>query len=387
MDHPTKEELSQLSDLRRELHRHAEIANRESSTAALVRRRLERCQPAELISGLGGNGLAAVFGGREPGPRVLLRCELDALPMPETAALPHGSGDPRVSHRCGHDGHMALLLGLAAALHKGGVERGEVVLLFQPAEETGEGALRVLQDPRLAALTPDVAFALHNLPGFPLAQVVARGGAFASASRGLVARLRGSPAHASEPHLGRSPAAALARLISGLESLPQRCTALGEAAQVTVVHARLGEDSRFGTAPDSAVVMATVRAHRQAVLERLWDSPAALARRLARADGLEADVCAAEDFPATVNHPAAAVLVAAAAEDAGLDVAEPEAPFPWSEDFGHFTGCYPGALFGLGAGEDTPHLHSDAYDFPDELLPAGLALLRALVNRALHATP
>lgn len=386
MEHTTDGPLrsDDLAELRRRLHQHAEPSGGESATVALVERLLEGCRPDRLVTGLGGHGLAAVFCGTSVGPRVMLRCELDALPIPETPGLAHGSKTPGYSHRCGHDGHMALLLGLAGNLQD--VERGEVVLLFQPAEETGEGARRVLQDPRLDDLAPDLVFALHNLPGHPAGLVVVRGGAFASASRGLVVELQGVPAHASEPHNGRSPAAAVARLISGIEALPQRCAALDQGAQATVVCARLGEEA-FGTAPGSATVMATLRAHRQAVLERLWEEAAALGRRLAVADGLAVKVRPAEDFPATSNHPAAAALVAAAAEEAGLTVEQRQAPFPWSEDFGHFTGRFPGALFGLGAGVDTPHLHSDRYDFPDGLLPTGLTLLRALVGRALHANP
>jgi len=381
MEHPDGE----LVELRRQLHRRAELSNHEVATAALVAQVLQRSRPARVIAGLGGHGLAAVFAGREPGPRVLLRCELDALPIAEAADLPHGSADAEVSHRCGHDGHMALMLGLAARLGEDGVQRGEVVLLFQPAEETGEGARRVLDDARFGDLVPHMAFALHNLPGHPLGRVIVRSGPFASASRGLVVKLRGEPAHASEPNLGRSPTTALARLVSGVEALPQRCSALGEAVQATVVHARLGRAARFGTSPGGAVVMATLRAHRQGGLERVWEEAARLARGLAHADGLDVEVTAAEDFPATVNHPAAAALVAASAEDTGLDIDEPNAPFPWSEDFGHFTARFPGALFGLGAGEDSPHLHSDCYDFPDGLLSPGLALLRTLVGRAQNA--
>ena len=388
MDHEIDEPrwLDDLGQLRRQLHRLAEPSGQEAATAALVERYLQRCRPDRLVTDLGGHGLAAVFCGHAPGPRVMLRCELDALPIPETPGLPHGALTAGVSHRCGHDGHTALLLGLAAILRDGGVEAGEVVLLFQPAEETGEGARRVLEDARFEELTPQMVFALHNLPGHPLGRVLVRGGAFASASRGLVVELQGAPSHASQPHLGRSPAAAVARLISGVEALPQRCTSLEEGAQATVICARLG-DAAFGTAPGSGVVMATLRAHQQEVLERLWGEAAALGRRLAEADGLEARVRSEEDFPATINHPTAASLVAAAAEEAGLDVVEPEAPFPWSEDFGHFTGRFSGALFGLGAGADMPHLHSDRYDFPDGLLPTGLTLLRALVDRALHANP
>jgi len=195
--------MTALAELRRRLHRRAEVSSKEERTAALIAEAMSGFDrgtgPDQVLRGLGGHGVAFTFSGKEEGPTVLLRCELDALPIPETIALEHGSADPAASHKCGHDGHMATLVGVAADLAERPLARGRAVLLFQPAEETGEGAARVIADPQFTLIAPDFAVALHNLPGRPLGSVVVRRGAFNCASVGLIARLRGRTSHAAEP--------------------------------------------------------------------------------------------------------------------------------------------------------------------------------------------
>lgn len=383
MPHPHPDPQS-LRELRRTLHRHAERSDREEQTGRLVADYLARHRPDRLLTGLGGHGLAAVFRGRADGPTVLLRADLDALPIPETLELEHGSLDPAVAHKCGHDGHMAMLAGVAPLLRADPPAAGSVVLLLQPAEETGQGARRVLDDPAFREVAPDWAFALHNLPGFPRGQVLLREGFFASASRGLVVELTGETSHASEPDKGRSPALAAAQLIQGLGAAPQHHTALHEAAQVTVVHARVGELA-FGTSPGVATVAATLRTHSLPAMERLAARCLDLVHGTAGTFRLDVRTRWTEEFPPTVNDAAAAAAVRGAAGDVGLEVAAPEHPFPWSEDFGHFTGAFPGALAGLGAGREMPALHSPVYDFPDELLETGTALLERVARRVTAA--
>jgi len=366
-----------LEALRHTLHGAPDPSDQEARTAAFVERVLREHEPDEVRTGVGGPGLIALWRGAAPGPTVLVRCELDGLPIPETLALPYGSDTAGVSHKCGHDGHMTMVLGLAARLQRQTPSRGTVGLVFQPAEETGEGAARMLADGQLAGLAPDWVFALHNLPGVPLGQVVLRDGPFASASTGLVAELTGATSHAAEPEQGLSPALTMSQLVQVWSALPQTDAALHEAAKVTVIHARLGNPA-FGTTPGEATVMATLRAHDQPVLDRLAARAVDQAEGLAQAAGLEVETHFVEPFPATVNAPEANALILRAAQALGQPVAHLGRPFPWSEDFGHFTARFPGALFGLGAGESQPPLHHPTYDFPDALLPTGVALLEAL---------
>ncbi|MCB2185359.1 MAG: amidohydrolase [Deltaproteobacteria bacterium] len=362
--------------LRRHLHQWPELSGREEATAAHLARFLGEHGPAQLLTGLGGCGLAAVYEAGRPGPTILLRAELDALALNEAGERTHRSKNPGRAHLCGHDGHMALLAGLAPWLAATPLRRGRVVLLFQPAEETGQGAARLLADPRAAALRPDWVFALHNLPGHPLGQVLAKAGPANPASVGLEVRLLGKGCHAAHPEQGVSPAPALAALLSRLPELPRE---LGRPGLVTVCHAALGEPS-FGSAPETALVQATLRAGRDEDLEALRTAARELAAREGAAAGLTWETAWREYFPAVENHPAAVTMLAKAARAAVLDFVSPEEPFAWSEDFGHFTRQAPGALFCLGAGLDCPPLHNPVYDFPESLLEVGLGLYQSLLT-------
>ncbi|MFH2055369.1 MAG: amidohydrolase [bacterium] len=375
--------MRELVELRRRLHTQPELSHHETATAEIIHSFLLQNSPDELLTELGGHGLAAVYRGELEGPQVLVRCELDALPIPETIALDYSSQSEQVAHKCGHDGHMTILAGLAQQFGARRPARGSVVLLFQPAEETGEGAALVINDPKFQSLKPDFAIALHNLPGFPLGEVVLREGSFASASTGLIIRLQGKTSHAAEPQQGRSPALAVAQLIEGLSSLPQFRTALHEAAQVTVIHARLGEVA-FGTSPGAAEVMATIRSRTPEVMDKLTAEAAELARNIGAAYGLTVETETTQTFPATINDPQVVEVIAEAAADLKMNVYLALVPFGWSEDFGHFTDRFRGALFGLGAGEHHPALHNPTYDFPEELIEPGMKLFTRIIENLLN---
>jgi amidohydrolase len=378
--------LDDLRRLRRTLHERPELAHREHATAQLIAAFLSARGPDHLATGIGGTGVGAVFEGAEHGPTVVVRAELDALPIAELTELPYQSRTPGVAHLCGHDGHMTMVAGLADRLAENRPGRGRVCLLFQPAEETGEGAHLVVQDPFFERLAPDWAFAVHNLPGRPMGQVVVRTGTFAAGSVGAVVQLKGRTSHAAYPEEGRSPAATAAKLIHAAEQLPQELTGGGEHVSLaTVIHARIG-DVAFGTTPGEAVVMVTLRSDRAEGLMRLRLRLESVANELAVDHGLEVAVDWREEFPVTVNHPDAVAAVVSAAEANGLETAELDEPLRWSEDFGWFTNGRRGALVGLGSGSEQPPLHSGAYDFPDELIPIGLDLLSGAVRRALEGT-
>ncbi len=373
-----------LASLRKKLHENAEISGKESKTSEIIQSLLLQTNPAEIIMRLGGNGIAAIFTGKMEGPTILFRCELDALPIPEIMSLDHASKSEGVSHKCGHDGHMTIMIGFAQRLLEKPLNSGKVVLLFQPSEETGEGARLVIDDPNFKTEIPkpDFVFALHNLPGFPLGQIVIRENTFASASIGMIVDLKGSTSHASEPHLGRSPAMALAQIIQGLSAVPQFHTALHEACQVTIIHARLGEVA-FGTSPGNGQVMATLRTYSSEVLETLKNVCQRFVENIARANDLDYKVHWREEFPATINHEEAVDLIKESAIERKLPIYQSPVPFPWSEDFGHFTRSYNGALFGIGAGEKQPPLHHPTYDFPDELIETGIGMFETIMHRTL----
>ena len=375
-------DISALVALRRELHAHAELAGSEIETSRIIREFVEGHGPHRLVTGLGGCGLAAVFEGREDGPTLMFRSEIDAVPVQENNDFDHRSRRAGVSHKCGHDGHAATVAGLAAGLAGRPPSRGRVVLLFQPAEETGAGARGVLEDERFESIEPDWIFALNNLPGEALGEIQIKGGPFAAGSVGSILKLEGWTSHAAYPEQGRSPANAVAQLIQQLTVLPAALVRGSRIARITVVHARIGEPA-FGTTPGQAEVMATLRSDRDEVLERLRTEVVKRLGRIAQANALEHSHSWTDDFPVTANDPEAVRVVEAVAKAHGIAVAHRDVAYPWSEDFGWFTRRYPGAIFGLGSGVDHPALHSPSYDFPDELIPVGLELFEGIIERLL----
>jgi amidohydrolase len=375
-------ELTELVALRHDLHAHAELAGEEAETGRIIRAFLESCEPDGLVTELAGVGLAAIYEGPEKGPAVMFRAEMDAVPVQEKSGFDYRSGRPGVSHACGHDGHMAIVAGLAARLGGLRLRRGRVVLLFQPAEETGAGALSVIDDERFQPIAPDWIFALHNLPHEDFGEVQIKSGPFAAGSVGSVHQFRGQTSHAAYPEQGRSPAPAVAELIQDLAALPDSENSSNGIAKLTIIHARIGEPA-FGTTPGEAEVMATLRSDREDVLDLLRERVVDRAQEISRANGLEHTHSWTDHFPVTTNDPEAVAMVEAVAETRGIAVAQRDEAYPWSEDFGWFTRRFKGTLFGLGAGQEHPALHSPGYDFPDDLIPFGIGLFEGLVERLL----
>ena len=160
-----KQSLEHLIEIRKKLHRNPELSGNEKDTSKLIKSLMITYRPDRIIEGLGGFGLAVVFNGKQAGPSVMFRCELDALPILENSKIPHQSDNHGVAHKCGHDGHMTIMIGLAEAIFHDPPEKGRVILLFQPAEENGEGALAVIRDNKFRDIEPEYIFALHNLHG------------------------------------------------------------------------------------------------------------------------------------------------------------------------------------------------------------------------------
>ena len=273
--------MDELKRLRQELHKNPELSNNESDTALRLKFFLSRCKPDDLIQGIGGEGILAVYNGAEPGPDVLFRADMDALPIIETNELNYTSVKKGVAHMCGHDGHMAILSGLAVSLSHNRPKRGRALLLFQPAEETGEGAFRALKDINMRGFNPEFAFALHNMPRYPKGAVLINHGTFAAASKGMVIKLFGKSSHAAEPEKGLSPALAVARTIEGLVQLSKSVRLFHGYVLLTVIYAKLGEVA-FGTTPGYAEVCATLRAFNNEDMHLLTKFSEELVRKVAQ---------------------------------------------------------------------------------------------------------
>jgi amidohydrolase len=379
----TDHDIAELTLFRRELHRHPEVSGAEVQTAARVVQALSALSPDRIVTGLGGQGVAAVFAGAGSGPTVMLRAELDALPIHERTGPPHRSLKEGVAHLCGHDGHSTILLGAARVLSRQRPRTGRVVLMFQPAEEDGSGAAAVLADPDFAALRPDWAFALHNMPGVPLAEARVLAGPFNCASCGMKLRLSGRTAHAGTPETGLSPVAAMLELIPALRGLGAGGELAAGFRLVTVTHLHAGEPS-FGISPGDGEVWVTLRTLADADMIDLKQQAEAMAGRIAAAKGLELHLSWHDDFAACHNDAAATAQIEAALDVAGVRCAVADGPMRASEDFGRFAGSGArSAMFLLGAGEACAPLHAPDYDFPDALIAPGVATFTALWRRLL----
>ena len=314
---------------------------------------------------------------------MLLRCELDALPIQEVNDFAHRSTNDAVSHKCGHDGHMAMVAAVGDSYAARRPALGRVVLLYQPAEETGDGAAAVLADERFQTITPDCVLAPHNLPGFPMGQVIIRAGAICCASKGVVVRLHGRTAHAANPSAGINPTRAMCQLVEEFERIGDQIAPTEPLAFATVVGARLG-DKAFGTAPGNASIMATLRSETDLTMERITEHVERTVKHVATTYSLQHDITYEDIFPATVNSARVIDAIGRVAGDASRVL---DRPLSFSEDFGRFTSTYGGALFGIGSGEGTPSLHSADYDFPDELIDIGADVCRRIVDECLAGLP
>ena len=371
--------LQTIASLRHTLHRHPERSGQEEATAQRIRSFVETYHPTQIIDGLGGHGLAVVYRFADEGPTVMIRCELDALPLEETGAAPYRSEQPGVAHLCGHDGHMAMVAGLSHWLSEQSFRRGTVVLLFQPAEETGQGAAAVLQDDRFQALAPDYVFALHNIPGEPRGTVVLVDGGFSATVQSIAIYLTGKASHASEPEKGLNPANAMADMIRALDALTVPDLARPDYALLTPIHLTMGQPD-YGISAGAGALHFTLRTRTDAVMQRLQARVSEVIGQSSQRYSLAVRTEWFDYFPTVRNHPRANERIRRAAEANQLTIKRSAVPYKFGEDFGWFSQGYPAAMFGLGAGEDTSPLHHTDYDFPDALLPVGLAMFRGLIS-------
>ncbi|MFV1464045.1 MULTISPECIES: amidohydrolase [unclassified Phaeobacter] len=378
----TPERLARLTGLRHRLHQIPEVSGAEEKTAEVVARYLRQYQPDQLLTGLGGHGVAAVYQGIQAGPTVMIRCELDGLPIEELSEQPYRSSHAGRGHLCGHDGHMVMVAALADDLAARRPSRGRVVLLFQPAEETGKGAAAVIGDPAFATIAPDYAFSLHNLPGLPVGEIALCAGAANCASRGMRVQLTGRTSHAAAPQDGISPASAMAQLLPGLVALGGGGDLGPDYALVTLTHARLGQ-ATFGIAPGEGEVWATLRTVNDARMAELITAATTLVQSTCLESGLGCEIRFDDVFEACTNDAEAVTLLRRACTRAGHAVRMRAQPQRWSEDFGQFGKQAKAAMFWLGSGMDQPQLHNPDYDFPDAAIPVGVAIFAEVIAEIL----
>ena len=370
-----------LIETRKILHANPEVSGQEFETQKRIIEFLSaHCNTG--IHKISGTGVLAVFDSGKPGRTVMIRGDIDALRITEVNKFKHRSSVDGISHKCGHDGHTTILLGLAMQLTEFPVNRGKVILLFQPAEETGMGAQSVLNDKMFSTHSIDFVFALHNLPGFKKNEIIVREDKFSADVRSIIIKLHGKTSHSAEPEKGYNPAIVIADIIRFAEENSHNVPGDDNFFLVTPAYAILGEKA-YGVSAGYGELHLTMRSWSPGLMKEKIIKLEDFIGQKCRQHTIKPDISWTEVFHACINHPQAVDIIKKAAEANKLDITKPDTPFKWGEDFGLFTQKQDGAIFGLGAGTGTPALHNPDYDFPDDIIQAGVSMFYQIVQKSI----
>jgi amidohydrolase len=375
--------LQLLEQTRKQLHSQPELSGKEFNTQQKIIDFLEsycNIKPVKVAN----TGVLAEFKGKIKGKKILIRGDIDALPIQEINEFNHKSTVSGISHKCGHDGHTTIALGLALLLSEKPLDSGTVYILFQPSEENGKGAQKVLNDSYFKSLQINYAFALHNLPGFPLHEIVIKDKEFTSNVKSVIIKLKGKTSHAAEPEKGYNPANTIARIIQYSDERTNNNPNSKDFFLITPVHINMGKLS-YGISAGYGEVHLTIRSWSTDLMETECKKLEEYVETISTTEYINPEIIWLEEFYANVNNTEAVSFINSASKENNFSIHELTTPFKWGEDFGLFTQQFKGAIFGLGAGKNTPALHNPDYDFPDEITPTGINLFYTIIQKALNS--
>ena len=377
-----------LVAVRRRFHQDPELSMQEHRTAAFVAEQL-RALGIETREGIGETGVVGIIRGRGQ-KTVLLRADMDALPMQELSEAPYRSRNAGAMHACGHDGHTAMLLGAAERLTASRDRlNGNVVLCFQPGEEGHAGAKRMIADGLLADPKVDAAFALHCFSGYDVGEIALRPGPFFACSDKFELDIIGSGGHGAFPHTSVDPVVVAAYVVTALQTVVSREVAPKEPAVVTIGSIHSGTTQNV--IPDIATMKGTVRAFDPELRRSLKDRIERIAQGVAHGMRARAELRYNFSYPPTVNDPQIVKFVHEVGRTLPAISAVREADVMlWAEDFSFILEAVPGAMIVLGTrgGESSAYpQHSARYDIDERALPIGADLLAKLALDYLNASP
>lgn len=380
----------ELTEVRRRLHQHPEVGLQLPKTQEIVLSELDGLG-LEIGTGTSTTSVTAVLRGARPGPSVLLRADMDGLPISEATGLDYESRENGAMHACGHDLHTAMLIGAARLLssHRE-LLHGDVVFMFQPGEEGWDGAAHMLREGVLDASGQRVssAYGIHVMANTDRGLFTTRPGILMAASAALTVSVRGAGGHGSSPHHAKDPVTVAAQIVGDLQTLVTRRFDIFDPVVISVGRFQAGTARTI--IPDEATIEATVRAFSAETQDRAEEEVTRACRGVAAAYDVDVDVTFKREYPATVNHPEHAAFVeTVATETFGPDrFRTMAAPRPGSEDFSRVIAEVPGCYLMLGArvgdaGEAVPDNHSAHVLFDESVLPDGALLHTQLAIRAL----
>ena len=383
---------AEIQAIRRDLHAHPELAYEEHRTSDTVAQLLAGWG-IDVHRGLGGTGVVGVLRNGSGRRSIGLRADMDALPIAEANGFGHASKHAGRMHACGHDGHTAMLLGAARYLAETRPFDGTVNLIFQPAEEGGAGARKMIDDGLFERFPCDAVFGMHNWPGIRVGQFATTPGPMMASGNRFEITVTGRGAHAAMPHLGVDPVFVGLQIAQGLQGIVTRSKKPLDPVVLSITMIRAGD--AINVIPDAAVISGGVRTLDATVTDLIEERMRQIAQLTAEAHGASANVIFDRYYPATVNDPAQAAFAAAVAGDmVGRDnVLADYEPSMGSEDFSYMLQACPGAYVFIGNGDGAHRLaghgegpcmlHNPSFDFNDELIPIGATFWVRLVEKFL----
>ncbi|MBA3928293.1 MAG: amidohydrolase [Xanthomonas sp.] len=369
-----------MTEWRHRIHAWPELGFEEERTSALVAEVLTGLG-LEVHTGLGGTGVVAVIDSGKPGMSIGLRADMDALPMDEQSDLPFRSQRPGVAHTCGHDGHTSALLGTAQYLVAHPPATGRVVLIFQPAEEGGRGAIKMVEDGLFTRWPCDEVYAFHNMPALKGGEASVRTGATLQSLAVFEIEIEGVGGHAAAPHRANDPLQVAARLAVEISAIVGRHIDPMEAALINV--GKLQAGTTHNIIPSTASLSGTMRSLSKDVHEELLKRLRALCEGQAQMTGCTIKLEIPHSCPPCVNSPEQAALAAEAIGDVlgRENVKTDMRAYPFSDDFSYMLEQWPGAYLFLGM--DSAMCHHPTFRFDDQLLPVAASVFARIVQRRL----
>jgi amidohydrolase len=378
--------LSTLVGWRRDFHQHPELAFAETRTAGIVAEELNALG-LKVRMGVGGTGVTGLLQGEPTGPTVMLRADMDGLPVHETGDVPYASQVPGRMHACGHDGHVAMALGAATLLARRAPDLpGSILFVFQPAEERGGGAAAMIADGVLGGPAPSAAFGLHLWNGLPWGRICIQAGPMMAAADELHITVHGRGGHGAFPHETVDPIAVTGQILSALQTIVSRNVDPQETAVLSIGMVHGG--TAFNIIADRVDLQGTLRTFSPVVRATVLTRLEVLLDGITSGMGARYEMEIIVGAPAVVNDPGlAGIAQAAAVQVAGAGALAHLQPLMGSEDFAEYQRHIPGCFILLGSqnnelGLNAPH-HNPRFDFDERALPIGTALLAAAATRYL----
>ena len=366
---------AQMARWRHHLHQHPETGFEEAATSDYVAQVLTDLG-LEVHRGIGGTGLVASLTAGSGNRAIGLRADMDALNIEENApSRPHASRTHGKMHACGHDGHMAMLLGAAALLCERRDFSGTVRFIFQPAEEHGRGAQAMLRDGLFERFPVDAIFGAHNMPGMPAGSIATRPGGIMASEDNFVIHIKGRGTHAARPHMGVDPIVIGAQIVLALQTVVSRN--LDPSLQAVISCTEFITDGIRNVLPSNVLIKGDTRSYSPAVQALLETRMREISEGTCRTHGAECEFQYTHEFAPTVNSDEFVELAVAAATNlVGAEMVRGNIePMMTSEDFGAFLGVVPGNFVFIGNGDTLDRggipLHNASYDFNDDILLTG----------------